>query len=207
MVFGSIRRVFAIGAHTDDVEYGCLGTLLRLGPDVAKHVFVASVGSAGDTTATAARARESGKALQGLSPDLHIRLEAGISVTDFQAIEHDLHRKLTAADPDLILTLGPEDTHQEHRLMWEITQTAARRSRAGLLQYASVSNTPDFAPNVFIDISAQYDAKLAALAAHKSQACKSYMTAEHLRVFHGNPYAALHGFRCTEAFHVVRWFA
>ena len=204
-MFLGIKSVFAIGAHADDVEYGCLGTLLRLGPNVAKHVFVASVGSVGDKTATPARAGESRRALGCLGAiELHIREKAGVPASDFVELEQELRTRIAAAQPDVILTLGPDDTHQEHRLVWEIAQAAARQIKASVLQYGIVSNTPDFAPNVFVDISAQYDIKLAALRAHVSQAGKRYMSEEYLRHFHANAYAALHGLSCAETFRLVR---
>ena len=83
---------------------------------------------------------------------------------------------------------------------------AARRSRAGILHYAVVSNTPDFTPNLFVDIREFYEDKLSALAMHKSQADKYYMQRPHQNIFHGNTYASLHGVPCSEAFELVRGF-
>ena len=60
--------------------------------------------------------------------------------------------------------------------------------------------------NVFVDISKTYEAKKRALAQHKSQEGKQYMTEAHLDIFHGNTYASLHGFPCSEAYELVRGF-
>ena len=61
-------------------------------------------------------------------------------------------------------------------------------------------------PNVFVDISTTYDAKKRALAEHKSQDGKQYMSEAHLDIFHGNTYASLHGFPCCETYELVRAF-
>ena len=148
-----IRRVVAIGAHPDDIELGCLGTLLKLqaAADVEVSAFVGCVGSKGDPSSGMTRVRESQAAFGCLDlARFEYRDQAGITYDDFLPLLDQMTGVLDAAQPDLILTQGPKDTHQEHRIVWEVCMAAARRTQASIYHYAVASNTPEFAPNVFV---------------------------------------------------------
>lgn len=202
-----VRSLVAVGAHPDDIELGCLGTLLRLSPEARIHAFVGSTGSSGDPSSGEGRIAESRAALSCLElASFDYRPSKGITYNDFETLLVQLTAVLERAQPRLILTQGPKDTHQEHRIIWDVCLAAARRVPASILQYAVVSNTPDFTPNVFVDIAETYARKKRALAEHKSQAGKRYMSDAHLDIFHANTYASLHGFPCSEAYELVRAF-
>lgn len=207
-MFTGVERVLAVGAHPDDVEIGCLGTLLKLGPAVETHVFAGCLGSKGDPSSGPARAEESRNALSCLESlaQFTIREELGIAWADFESIVKTLEGAVRDARPDLIICHGPKDTHQEHRLIWEICMSAARRSRASILHYGTASSTPEFRPNVFVDIREVYERKIEALSAHTSQGTKDYMTRAHMDVVHRLTYASLHGIECCEAFELFRGF-
>ncbi len=202
-----VQTVVAVGAHPDDVEIGCLGTLLKMGPDVDVHVFVGCLGTPGDPTTSVARADETVAAFECLSPaTLHVRQRPGITPADFENVLQELQALIDRVKPDLVLCHGPKDTHQEHRLMWEICLAAARRCKASILHYGTASSTADFSPHVFVDISAHYETKKRALKEHVTQADKDYMNPPHLDICHSNTYASLHGVRCSEAFELFRAF-
>ena len=60
----TFKRILAIGAHPDDVEYSCLGFLLKqmaLGSNIV--AYVASLGGQNDTTSGLERKVESDAAL------------------------------------------------------------------------------------------------------------------------------------------------
>jgi LmbE family N-acetylglucosaminyl deacetylase len=199
--------VLAIGAHPDDIEYGCLGFLLSLKPSKAKHIFVGSLGSIGDSSSGKHRENESRQALQGLNPaSLTFRQATGLQPKDYESISDEIYQLIENIKPDLILTMGPHDTHQEHRLIFEATISGARRSKASILSYGILSNTPQFSPNFFFDVGEVFETKKTLLKEHQSQKQKYYMSEEYLNIFHGHNYAALHGFRFCEAYEVVRLF-
>lgn len=201
-------RIIAIGAHPDDIEYGCLGLLLKMSSSTMKHVFVASMGSKGDPSTGEQRVEESRRALSVLKPEtISFRRKAGIEKADFEELLNDIYALIEKVKPDLILTHGPHDTHQEHRELFDISVAAARRSKASILSYGILSNTLDFKPQLFVDISEVYAQKKRALAEHRSQAQKFYMQQEHLDIFHAHNYASLHGVRFCEAYEIVRMFS
>jgi LmbE family N-acetylglucosaminyl deacetylase len=202
------RNILAIGAHPDDIEYGCFGFLLRQKNESSIHLYVASLGSLGDPSSGLARKNESLASFDFLGPSqAHFREKVGITADDFGSVLDEVTQLVQAIKPDLILSLGPHDTHQEHRMMFEITVAAARRSRANMLNYGIVSNTLEFRPQFFVDIVEVYGEKKRALQCHRSQSQRSYMSDEYLDIFHSHNYASLHGLRYCEAFEIVRLFS
>ena len=112
----ALKRILAIGAHPDDIEYGCLGYLMKSAKDARIRAYVASLGSIVDPTTGPHRRLESQNALAVLDcEDLKFREKAGIEMSDFDQIHEELYELIQSYKPDLILCLGPHDSHQEHR--------------------------------------------------------------------------------------------
>jgi LmbE family N-acetylglucosaminyl deacetylase len=201
------RKILAIGAHPDDIEYGCFGFLLRNCNESEISLYIASLGSVGDPTTGKNRKEESLEAFKLIKPKaIRFREEHGIQPENFNSVLNEMTSVLAEVQPDLILCLGPHDTHQEHRQVYEATIAAARRSKASILAYGILSNTLDFKPLFFIDISQVYETKKQALKYHRSQQHRQYMTDEYLDIFHSHTYTSLHGMRYCEAFEVIRLF-
>ena len=200
------ESILAIGAHPDDVEYGCLGFLLANKNQSNIHVYVASVGSVADPTPGRIRVEETSRALSILTPkNLEIRHKKGIIDENFQEILSDLEYLIEKTRPTLILTHGPHDTHQEHKLLYDISISAARRKKLSMLRYSIVSNTSYFQPNYFFEFSEEIlNQKMHQLSYHKTQADKNYMTKEFLINYHLRPYSYLHGIKYCEAYEVER---
>jgi LmbE family N-acetylglucosaminyl deacetylase len=119
-------KVLCLGAHSDDIEIGCGGTILRLAeqyPECAFHWVVFS--AIGVRKAEACRAAElfaSTKIDQSLwreFPDTRMPF-VGSEVRDvFEELK-------TAVSPDLVFTHYRDDAHQDHRLISELTRNAFR---------------------------------------------------------------------------------
>ncbi|MFB3129682.1 MAG: PIG-L deacetylase family protein, partial [Lysobacteraceae bacterium] len=86
----------------------------------------------------------------------------------------------TLIEPDRIYTMCGEDHHQDHRTVHEASIIACRHIPQ-ILCYESPSTLPQFAPQVFEDISAQLELKIHALREHASQGDRHYMQESHLR--------------------------
>ena len=198
-----VRRVLVVGAHPDDLELACGGSLARFADE--GHQVVAIVMSHGGRGGDGDSRKQ--EALDGAeSLDL-----AGISVQDFtdtrMATEIDEMVKVIelAVDlfkPDLILTHSAHDQHQDHHAVHLATMRAGRRSPT-ILCFESPSVTSDFSPSYFVDISDYLDAKIAAVERHKDQAGKPYVGAKVLRgaaVFRGGQARTAH----AEGFEVIR---
>ncbi|HTS14911.1 MAG TPA: PIG-L family deacetylase, partial [Candidatus Sulfotelmatobacter sp.] len=108
-------RVFALGAHPDDLEIGCGGTVARLlaeRPD-SQITWVVLSGDA----ARAAEARASAAALLGTAPGRVEVLDGRdgyLPYADPAATKERLVGLRGEAGPDLVLTHRREDLHQDH---------------------------------------------------------------------------------------------
>ena len=164
-------RILAIGAHPDDVEFGCGGTLIkyaRQGHDVSLLVMTDG-GGGGDGRIRRQEQQAAGDILGvsrlfwGEYPDTAIPL-------DRESIQR-VERVILDVRPDFIFVHSQDDTHQDHRHLSVATITATRYTR-NVLFYEGPT-TQNFSPNVFVDIDGVLRDKIAALQAHKSQVTKT----------------------------------
>ena len=164
-------RILAIGAHPDDVEFGCGGTLIkyaRQGHDVSLLVMTDG-GGGGDGRIRRQEQQAAGDILGvsrlfwGEYPDTAIPL-------DRESIQR-VERVILDVRPDFILVHSQDDTHQDHRHLSVATITATRYTR-NVLFYEGPT-TQNFSPNVFVDIDGVLRDKITALQAHESQVTKT----------------------------------
>ena len=162
------RRVLAIGAHPDDVELGCAGTLAKhiAEGDVVKILTMSRGAAGGDSRVRMREARRAAKVLGatvefGNLPDAHIS-------EGFQTIAL-IERFIRKMQPTHVYTHAPEDTHQDHRAVHAATLVAAREV-PNVYCYQAPSSTVDFHPTHFVDINGFVEFKLRAIEAHESQA-------------------------------------
>jgi LmbE family N-acetylglucosaminyl deacetylase len=143
-------RVLCLGAHSDDVEIGCGGTVLRLlaqWPQASFHWVVLS--------ANPERAREAERSAAAF---LEGAGEHRVTIKTFResyfpwvgAEIKDLFEELHAAgEPDLIFTHCRDDRHQDHRLVSDLTWNTFRRHL--ILEYEVPKYDADLgAPNLFV---------------------------------------------------------
>jgi LmbE family N-acetylglucosaminyl deacetylase len=113
-------ELLCVGAHSDDIEIGCGGTILRLlaeRPGSRVRWVVLS--------ATEERHREASESAAAFLGDAE---ESTVTVEDFQesyfpylAILKDYLKELRGAvDPDLVLCPHRHDDHQDHRTVAEL---------------------------------------------------------------------------------------
>lgn len=178
---GVRQTVLAVGAHPDDLELACGGTLAKLvdqGFDV--QAVVMSHGQVGgDRAARPSEALAGGNYL-GISTvevlDLPDTLLGQHNMEMVQAIE----AKIKAIAPVLVFTHSAHDHHQDHHAVHLATLRAAR-SHSSILCFESPSTTRGFNPSVYVDIEEYLDIKVRAVQLHRNQAGKPYMSASRVR--------------------------
>jgi LmbE family N-acetylglucosaminyl deacetylase len=145
-------RVLALGAHSDDIEIGCAGTILRLIADRAVESVCWVVLSGKD--ARAEEARVSAEALLAGAPD-HQILQPGFRDGFFPydgAEIKGFFEDLKSFEPDLILTHQRDDLHQDHRLTCQLSLNTFRDHL--ILEYEVPKYDGDMGrPNVFVPIN------------------------------------------------------
>ena len=160
-------RVLAIGAHPDDLEYGCGGALARHAHR-GDQVFLALVTDGAQGGDAARRRREQLDAAKILGATEVVFLD--FPDTRFECNRESITRLeevVRRVDAALVYTHYPEDTHQDHRNVARAVVPAAR-SVPSLLHFEGLSSTA-FAPTVFVNIGRVLHLKLASLEAHASQ--------------------------------------
>jgi N-acetylglucosamine malate deacetylase 1 len=195
-------NILAIGAHPDDIEYGVFGTLYKYRNDCSIFCYVSTYGGEGDITSSVDRRIESEKALNILHPK-HIYWinQIGIHLGEYSDIVSELEKIVYLNKINLVMTPSKSDSHQDHRMISDITVSALRRSNATLLFYPTLT-TVDFCAKLFVDITKTYRIKKRALSLLTTQRDKSYMKNEYLEVFNHDSHASLHGLGYVEKFDI-----
>jgi N-acetylglucosamine malate deacetylase 1 len=197
--------VLAIGAHPDDIEINCSGTLKLLGSlGLEIHVATMTLGDCGSQELSrediaAKRRREAESACKLLEARYH-----NVGSSDFCIFNDDEHNRqvtslLRSVAPDLVFTHPPQDYLLDH----ETTSTLVRNacfyapvpnydtshisdstvtSHIPHLYYFDVMEGVDMfgkpvVPQFFIDVSDVMQFKLKMLAQHESQ--REWLTRQH----------------------------
>jgi len=151
--FQRVKRVLCLGAHSDDIEIGCGGTLLRLmelSKDLEVYwvVFCSNKERAQEAEASAAaflRAASKKTIIVKSFRDGFLPYIGGEVKECFEELKR-------AFDPDLIFTHFRHDLHQDHRLLCELTWNTYRNHV--VLEYEIPKYDGDFsAPNFFVPLS------------------------------------------------------
>ena len=173
--------VLAFGAHPDDVELGCGGTIIKL---VQEKRLVGIIdltrGELGTRGTSETRTKESKKA----SRILGICLRENMEFKDgfFQKNDTNklkLIKKIREHKPDIVITNAPSDRHPDHGRSSDLTIDACFLSGLEKIETKQKIWRPKFIyhyiqfnslkPDFLIDISAQIEKKVEAIKAYKTQ--------------------------------------
>ncbi len=173
MELAHARRVLAVGAHPDDIEMGCGGTLLRMKQSGCAlwSIVMSRCEDEAPTGRESLREEESIEASRRLGVDktLVLRFE-NRRLPDHQvAMMGQLETVQKEFAPDLVFIPYLEDSHQDHAaLAWACVRTF--RKRETILQYEILRfGSHTFTPTLFVDITQTVDAKCAVLRSFTSQ--------------------------------------
>jgi LmbE family N-acetylglucosaminyl deacetylase len=152
---GGTLNVLCLGSHSDDIEIGCGGAILRLGAEHPSCVFHWVVFSAtGIREKEARRGAElftAGSRLEG--PELKTFRDGFLPFVgaDVKGTFEEMKKKVS---PDLIFTHYGNDAHQDHRQISELTWNTFRNHL--ILEYEIPKYDGDLGrPNLFIPLSAE----------------------------------------------------
>ena len=178
---GAPLRILALGAHADDVEIGCGGTLLRLiaehpGAEVRYVVFAATAERAVEARAAAAELT-AGSARATV--DIHGFRDSFFPWDQPVRLKETIGELRKSFEPDVVLTHRREDLHQDHALIAQLTWNAFRDHL--ILEYEIPKYEGDLAtPNVYVPLDeAVARRKVDLILRHyASQAGKGWFRAE-----------------------------
>ena len=146
-------QVLCLGAHSDDIEIGCGGTILKLlGTGRVAKVHWVVLGATGDRSR---EARDSAERFLSGAPQKEIVVKGfrdGFFPYIGGEIKEFFEELKGAVAPDVIFTHCRHDFHQDHRLVSELTWNTFRDHT--VLEYEIIKYDGDLgAPNVFFPLS------------------------------------------------------
>lgn len=146
-------RVLCVGAHSDDIEIGCGGTLSQLARRTPQPEFRwvvwSAPGARADEAARGAR-KFLGSASKG-AVRLH-EFRDGYFPAHFDAIKDAFENLAREFRPDVVFTHTRHDRHQDHRVVSDLTWNTFRKHL--ILEYEIPKWDGDLGqPNVYVPLS------------------------------------------------------
>ena len=196
--------LLCLGSHSDDIEIGCGGTLLRLAAerpvDVTWVVLCSNAARAAETRRSAMRFLRRAR-----SRELRIEtLRDGYLPAQWSQAKDIVESLKQPRQPDLIFTHERNDRHQDHRLVCELTWNTFRDHT--IFEYEIAKYDGGLGqPNLYVPIKpAVAERKIAhLLAAYGSQRARRWFSADTFMAL-----MRLRGLECNaegglaEAFHL-----
>ena len=184
--FGSARRILCLGAHSDDIEIGIGGTLLKLAERRSDLEIQWVVFSAPGQRAEEARA----SANDFLSGIAHREIRVGsfrecYFPSDWPSIKDWFEEIKIEFDPEVIFTHYRDDRHQDHRVLSDLSWNTFRNHL--ILEYEIPKYDGDLGrPNVFIPLSEELASrKIDLLLKHfRTQSAKHWFTRDTFEAVH-----------------------
>ena len=200
-------NILAIGAHPDDIEFGCGGTLTKYSQRGHRlFLMVMTGGGSGAPSETRMAEQTAARQILGAEEifwggyqDTHLGVDAEM-IKKIESV-------IASVKPEFIFCHFPDDTHQDHRHLAQAVMSATRYIR-NVLFYEGPT-TQNFNPQVYVDIGDTLEVKLEALQAHRSQVMKTNI--EDLSIIEvARSCANFRGIqgrvKYAEAFHALRLF-
>lgn len=169
-------NVLAIGAHFDDVELGCAGTLAKHRAQGDRVIVLVVTHSKYDNHDGKVIRKKEKAFMEGKKAANILDYELICSNYETKQVKfgyrliEDINRVIDDNDIDLIYTHWDHDIHQDHQAIGKASLAAGRKVNR-LLMYQSnlYISTSSFSANYFVDVSDFIEAKKKSIMVHKSE--------------------------------------
>jgi LmbE family N-acetylglucosaminyl deacetylase len=169
-------KILCLGSHSDDIEIGCGGTILRLIEEYPNcRLYWAVFNAIGPRKAEARRAAELFAGSKGLAQLFLNEFPDGFMPYVGAEIKSAFEEMKKTVSPDIIFTHNRRDAHQDHRLLSDLTWNTFRNHF--ILEYEIPKYDGDLGqPSFFVPLRAEiYQAKVRYLMdAFQSQRSKAW---------------------------------
>ena len=168
-----MKKILAVGAHPDDIELGCAGTLRKFQTQYNAEIdIVYTLSPYHDVADIVVGKQQLVDSTEQSEKDFGIKFSYLKTIECINGRPQLLNNSITvnemdsfvyAKDYDLILTHSDGDYHNDHVLTSQIVTASARKSCAELWhweQFPYCNTNINFKPNVFVNIDEYIDFKL-----------------------------------------------
>ncbi len=222
-------NILVIAAHPDDEVLGCGGTVAALshqGSHVTILILAQGLTSRPDFDSERAatqldlhraRAQEAGRILGAREVVFGEFPDQKMDTLPLLAITQRIEREIQRVQPEVIFTHHGGDLNMDHAIVFRATLTATRPIPGSCVRrvyaYEIASSTewafqqfaPGFQPQVFCDISATLDRKLAAMRVYESEVRPfPHPRSDEALQSQAQRWGAATGLHAAEAFQLVR---
>ncbi|MBU1087051.1 MAG: PIG-L family deacetylase [Candidatus Omnitrophica bacterium] len=160
-------NVLVIGAHPDDIEIGCGGSLLKYaqaGHNV--YLLVLTCGEVGGDPQVRCQEQEASAKNMGAKQVFWGNF-ADTRLMNVRELIDKIEETINKVDPQVVFINFLDDVHQDHRALAKACLSATRYIKEVL--YYEVPTTQNFNPEIFVDIGSVFKQKLNLLRLHSSQ--------------------------------------
>jgi N-acetylglucosamine malate deacetylase 1 len=175
-----IKNVLAVGAHPDDIEIMCGGALLNwLSKGVNVHVVIFTKG--GWKSPDGIEVRSSKDAISENRKVVEYMKYTSIKHLNYTALTLNFSdnlvvevlQQISKHNIDTIIYPWIKDTHHDHEVVSRVVSAASRRVPNLLMGQINYYMNEFFSPNIFIDITNEWEKKIEALQLFSSQWARS----------------------------------
>ena len=209
-------RILVLSAHPDDETFGMGGTIKKYSDQGAEiDIFVITDGASAqysDKKMIDVRRKScinAGKILGVKNFDFLDFPDGKLDSTSTLEITQKIEEKICTFKPEIIFTTPNNDGHQDHKKVNECTLIASRPKTIHvkqIIQYELFStNRTSFSPNLFVDISKEFQPKLDAIKQYNSE-IEDYPHVRSIKAVEtlANMRGVESGFEKAEAFKIIR---
>lgn len=160
-------NILAIGAHPDDIEFGCGGTLIKYAQKGhSVFLLVLTLGSFGGGADIRRKEQEEAAKFIG-AKKLFWGGFKDTELTDNRELISKIDEVIKEVRPEIVFLNYLDDVHQDHRAASKTGVSATRYIKEVL--FYEVPTTQNFEPDVFVNIQEGLDKKIELLKLHVSQ--------------------------------------
>lgn len=172
-------KILAVGAHLDDIELACGGTLAKA-IEAGHEVKVIIMSQSGYTNFDGRIMRKNNDAVTEGTNALHALGITDIEILGFPTkdipyaspVIDEIDLRMAEYDPDVIFCHHPFDTHQAHVGVSKSTISSARRKNT-IFMFEPIAPSGrsyvPFKPQMYVDITEVMDKKIASLKLHTTE--------------------------------------
>jgi LmbE family N-acetylglucosaminyl deacetylase len=163
-------QILAVGAHPDDIEFGCGGTLIKLSGRGKKINFLV-LSEGGAVHDPSVRKKEQERSARMLNACVFWGGCRDTEIPPGKVLISRIEEVMKKVKPDIVFCNYPDDIHQDHRTLADACVSATRYTRR--VVFYEVPTSRNFEPLVFVDITPVMKKKLTLLKIHTSQVNKT----------------------------------